>query len=415
MAALSLLLTSVTQLKLLSSENAKIDSSILILSNGISPTHEDKSDLQKTNFSNFSNFSNTSLQSNHSFTGNHSDTSNLLFTGRPFNENVDHSVTRRNVYDERLVQKPNPFFYKDKIWRFCHGNETINHISKIVQADCELLGKREGSTPVIFFSLGRSGSSITWMTMANLTRAFTGACETTGGNPKESRRFFDGLENNKHIDKTWASKLLCDIQHRVIDEAGLTNGIVGFQWKGFMHSIMRNFSLDTLREVGSHSNPKIKVVYLVRNYIDHIISKQKHLAMKENSIKLAHCRPEDNECLKKHESYGKLNLSPSDLMSKLEKFAHTEKATEALFRKAKIKYIKVSYEKLYNDGHDASEWMDIFRYLERGPQEGLTMDDVRATFEYTKTSKQSHREILSNIEEIKTYLKNTTFSSLLRD
>ena len=53
MAALSLLLTSVTQLTF---ENAKIDSSILILSNGISPTHEDKSDLQKTNFSNFSNF-----------------------------------------------------------------------------------------------------------------------------------------------------------------------------------------------------------------------------------------------------------------------------------------------------------------------------------------------------------------------
>jgi len=82
-----------------------------------------------------------------------------------------------------------------------------------------------------------------------------------------------------------------------------------------------------------------------------------------------------------------------------------------------VKYIEVSYEKLYNpkNEEDAEEWMRIFRFLGRGPGEGLTMADVRDTFSMAATTVASRNETISNFREVEKDLRNTEFEHLSYD
>ena len=48
--------------------------------------------------------------------------------------------------------------------------------------------------------------------------------------------------------------------------------------------------------------------------------------------------------------------------------------------------------------NDAEEWSRIFRFLRRGPQGPLTIEDVAANFDLAPTSSSSHKDIIANFE-----------------
>jgi hypothetical protein len=82
-------------------------------------------------------------------------------------------------------------------------------------------------------------------------------------------------------------------------------------------------------------------------------------------------------------------------------------------RDLKVKFITVSYEKLY-DTDDAEEWIRIFEFLQRGPSAGLSIDDVRATFSMASThSKGGRNETIENYAEVEHTLVGTEFEHLL--
>ena len=75
--------------------------------------------------------------------------------------------------------------------------------------------------------LGRSGSSITWDTMAQLTGEANVAYEVNGGNMTKSKLFFNSIYPD--LGPYWAIDRLCNIQKRVISQ-NPHSGIAGFQW-----------------------------------------------------------------------------------------------------------------------------------------------------------------------------------------
>ena len=92
---------------------------------------------------------------------------------------------------------------------------------------CQLLPSHTGPIPVILMALGRSGSSITWDTMARLTGDANIAYEVTGGNQTKSKLFFNSI--NPDIGSLWPIQRLCQIQERVMSQTS-HSGIAGFQW-----------------------------------------------------------------------------------------------------------------------------------------------------------------------------------------
>jgi len=103
---------------------------------------------------------------------------------------------------------------------------TTNFVAENTNS-CQLISPYEGPLPVILMALGRSGSSVTWDTMARLTGDTNVAYEVTGGNQTKSRQFFDSI--NPNIGSSWPIKRLCFIQKRVISQTS-HSGIAGFQW-----------------------------------------------------------------------------------------------------------------------------------------------------------------------------------------
>ena len=97
---------------------------------------------------------------------------------------------------------------------------------------CQFLPQHEAPIPVILMGLGRSGSSVTWDTMARLTGEANVAYEVTGGNMTKSKRFFDSIDPD--LGSYWAIDRLCHIQKRVMIE-NPHSGIAGFQWRVYAH------------------------------------------------------------------------------------------------------------------------------------------------------------------------------------
>lgn len=81
-----------------------------------------------------------------------------------------------------------------------------------------------------------------------------------------------------------------------------------------------------------------------------------------------------------------------------------------------VKHIHVRYERLFNADDDdtyADEWMKVFQFLGVGPQEELTMGEVRQSFQYASTSATQHNESIANYIEVKEVLGGTEFWNLI--
>ena len=220
---------------------------------------------------------------------------------------------------------------------------------------CQL--SSEGPLPVILMSLGRSGSSITWDTMSALTGKRSRAYEISGGNQFTSKIFFDDLGEDPNMTHDWAVDRLCFIQKHRDDVQGA--GIAGFQWKPYMSSFDLEYAVEGLKKIASHQNPPIRIVYLTRNPIDRKISNLRHEGSKSSSTAIAaHCAVGDDACIKKHAAFDQGIIFPvgKELLKWLRFAVSSDNKIKDRLRDMKVKFIHVSYEKLYN-ADDAGEWM----------------------------------------------------------
>lgn len=275
---------------------------------------------------------------------------------------------------------------------------------------CQL--SSEGPLPIILMSLGRSGSSITWDTMSALTGKRSRAYEITGGNRLSSKIFFDELAEDPYMTHDWAVDRLCFKQkHRDAQGAG----IVGFQWKPYMSSFDLEYAVEGLKKIESQKNPPIRIVYLTRNPMDRKISNLHHQRSKSSSNAIAaHCAVGDDACIKKHEAFDQGIIFPvgNELLDWLRNAVSSDNKIKASLSDTKVKFIHVSYEKLYN-ADDAEEWMRIFKFLRLGPSKNLSMDDIRATFSMASTHSKGRNEIIENYVEVEQTLAGTEFEHFL--
>jgi len=286
---------------------------------------------------------------------------------------------------------------------------TLNTVSKTKQ--CILRPSDEGPLPVILMALGRSGSSVTWDTMARLTGDANVAYEITGGNHNKSQHFFDSIDPN--LGSFWPIQRLCDIQERVLSQTA-HSGIAGFQWKPYKNTINHKHSLEALKEISKHQDPGIRVIYLTRNTIDRYISNQRHEGYARTKKVPHHCKAGDEECIQKHKQRSKNIILPTglELINHLEHaLAHDEYVKEKLAN-AGVKHLYVSYEELFHT-ESAAEWMKLFRFLNRGPMVNLTIDMVREKFSMVSTSSRKHEEKISNYDVVEKSLRGTRYYHLL--
>jgi len=284
-------------------------------------------------------------------------------------------------------------------------------IVKSSTKSCQILPPDKGPIPVILMSLGRSGSSVTWDTIARFTGDANVAYEVTGGNRTKSMRFFNNI--NPNLGSYWPIERLCQIQERVISQT-THSGIAGFQWKPFSGVFEHKYSIGALKEIAKHRNPHILVIFLTRNPIDRLISNQRHKGHIRTKEVPHHCKVGDVECLQKHKNHSKDIIIPTgdELISHIGGALFHDNYVKETLANIGVKHLKVSYDALYNLD-TAAEWMKIFRFLKRGPTENLTMNMVREKFSMLSTSSKTHEDTISNYEEVKNTLKGTHYYHLL--
>lgn len=182
-----------------------------------------------------------------------------------------------------------------------------------------------------------------------------------------------------------------------------------------MQSFKSEYAIEGLKAFGS-VNPKVKVVYLTRNPLDRKISNLRHeLFGKQQEELPAHCVVGDVDCKKRHAAAASQGVTlpiGAELTHWLNVTKQEDSKIRATLRATGVDYVQVSYEKLYSLD-DAEEWMKIFRFLGVGPKEGLTVDDVRATFDLASTRSKDRQDIVSNFLEVEKTLKGTEFEHLL--
>ena len=269
----------------------------------------------------------------------------------------------------------------------------------------------EGPTPVLFLAAGRSGSSNTWMTLSKLAGKQNEALETVGSNEYQVKHLFDYL-GTEEVGAWWVKEHLCEITRYHCDSQ-----IAGFQWKPYGNSVSSLAGKGVLEEIasfsfgGTGSSQAIRVLFMTRNPIDVLISSLKH---HHNKIE-AHCQPTDQKCLNQHKAaqMAKFSLPTENLLDTLEKAVKHVEFVKSSLSNIGVDYYHTTYEKLYNSDN-AEEWMQIFRYIGRGPTHGLTLNDIEKAFPYAKTG-NSQKDVLLNYKETHKILQGTEFAHYLHD
>ncbi len=277
---------------------------------------------------------------------------------------------------------------------------------------CEFVPLEEGGPlPVVFLVNGRSGSTNTWGALSTLAGGKSPIGEHTGQN-RVTGIDFVGNMTTKEEGYWWMSEFLCEFSKVYCDKP-----LAGIKWKPFMETwdmpaaqgfldLVANFSLN---------GHKMKLIFMSRNQLDVLLSNIKHRRMKHKygGRIFAHCEPDDELCLKEHkEASEAIKLPTEGLVQELKKMYDGLEYFEKSLNESGIDYYRTYYEKLYNSG-DAEEWMNIFKYLGRGPTKDLTMDEVNDSMPFALTTSKTHREMLKNYDEVKEALAGTDFAHLL--
>lgn len=286
--------------------------------------------------------------------------------------------------------------------------------------NCILRQDEHNPLPLVFMALGRTGSSVTWATVAKILGDTEPekAIEIVGRVHPEATKFFQGIP--EELVSTWPSAYICDLQSNFTKDGLHTRGIVGFQWKPYMKEFDNPKAWSGLRDLAGSGNsssnlgahPKIRLIYQTRNAIDRRLSNWKH--SRSDTLVSPHCTKGDEKCVENHLKQAKMvNFTTGQ---ELLKWLRSDKDTEEkIFKRLHdvgVDYIHVTYEKLYMSDN-AEEWMRIFRFLGRGPGHDLTMDAVQENFSMMKTSNKTHKDVMENYVDVKKTLQGTEFEHLL--
>ena len=278
--------------------------------------------------------------------------------------------------------------------------------------NCDLSNFSYGR-PVLMISAGRSGSSVTWDTMANLASEPDGAglqyAELPGNNYEQAMEQLQGLDPLEH-GKCWMQRMLCARQYRNFRKKVKNRSKVhGIKWKPFTDAFNHTKAKEALDWV-AHS-PHIKVVYNDRNPLDVVISGYKH---KMTSIP-THCRPGDQKCLDEFMAQDEIVIPVDYIVHSLAKLVQDTNLAVQMMDEHKVKRLHVSYERLYygvNDS-DLCEWRELLSYVMEQPYNDLTRADIQAHMDFAATHPKSRQESIGNYEEVEAALQATEFAPYL--
>lgn len=157
-------------------------------------------------------------------------------------------------------------------------------------------------------------------------------------------------------------------------------------------SFDHKYSLGALDEISKQQDRPIRVIYITRNILD-------RYRLTCNS-----CKSRDKK--KVHFPTGRALVNNIALTD-----AHDEYVEERLGR-AGVKHLRVSYEMLYY-GKTTSEWVKIFKFLERGPTTKLTMDMLRDASSIKFERAPIFKSIIVNFKHVYKTLKGGRYVHLL--
>ena len=310
------------------------------------------------------------------------------------------------------------------------GVETFTWNATSLLHSCEFIHDTTMYRPVILIAMGRSGSSVTWDTLSRMTGTPTEAEEFTGSKHESSNDFF---ENHipSHVGSQWALRRLCELQHKhTVDAVGA--GIVGFQWKPFANTWTHPYATGALDELmrynqqqqTTNSNNKIRILHLIRNPMDKLISNLRH--QKSNNQLGPHCSVGDDECLKQFDKIGKVELPTGPELIKGLRQSNNQGnrihgQLQRLFSNT-TSYHFVSYESLYEEPNTTTclnTWKGVVEFLgfDTVANSLTTLEDVTRHFSMAKTSsgseENSRKRVISNYDTVVESLKGTDFEHLV--
>jgi hypothetical protein len=295
----------------------------------------------------------------------------------------------------------------DSVWTASSRKRDVNmtYANRDQFKTCQFTTVEDGGPiPVIFIVNGRSGSDATWATLSTLAGGRSPIGEHTGENRVKAMDFLGRMTEEE--GSWWVTEHLCQFAHVHCEKP-----LVAFKWKPFVDSWDLPAARGMLKKLALFDEPKIKVILMSRNPLDVLISKIKHT--KSGHTIQAHCAPDDQACLELHANSGRgLELPTKDLLKDLKKATDSFQAFASTLKGMNIHHVSTTYEDLYARD-DAEEWMNIFKFLGRGPTENLTMTDVIDSFTMAPTAAKHHNESLANYDEIADILVDTEFKGLL--
>ena len=301
---------------------------------------------------------------------------------------------------------------------FRTGNNDMTGYSQVAHdptytPKCRLIPEEKGPLPVILMALGRTGSSITWNTISRMTGFSNIAEEITGGNKNKTIEFFSNID--PEVGVHWANEEVCEEQHRVLKEMKKSGmGIAGFQWKPYRTSLRHELGDRAFDEIAAQSDPSIRIIFLTRNPLDRMLSNLKHKDYQYSDEVPPHCAIDDKECIKRHYQHQSAIVLPTgqELRHSLESNLALDNMVADKLSSSGVKHIHVTYENLFKE-ENSREWIRIFRFLGRGPQTELTMADVRRNFDLAPTSSVSHKDMITNFDDVWESLKGTKYENMV--
>ena len=143
------------------------------------------------------------------------------------------------------------------------------------------------------------------------------------------------------------------------------------------------------------------MIYLSRNPLDRLLSNLKHKDYQHSEEVPAHCAIDDEDCIEHHKEHETGIILPTghELMHKMDSGFKLDTMVSDKLANYGVKHVHVTYDDLYM-GEDAEEWLRIFRFWGRGPQDELTMEEVEANFDLAPTSSRFHNETIANYDEV---------------
>jgi hypothetical protein len=268
-----------------------------------------------------------------------------------------------------------------------------------------------GPLPVILMSKGRSGSKVTWQVLTNLTGYERPSKEYTGSNSAQSRKFFTDMEGTQDgAGGKWALDYLCKQQKK-----NPTSGVVGFKWKPHGEILKLPASKSALERFGqlSKSATPVYVVWSNRNPLDKHLSVLKH---KTEGVP-AHCKEGDIKCLKMHD-VGPIEVPETDKLYDLLRGMTSEEAGIGdMLKEFRVLHVHVSYDRLYfpdSDEAGEEEWNKIRIRLGIKGDDWKWNDIARSMNTVSTTKTRSHKEIISNFDQVHAALNGTDMEWILR-